>query len=320
MAADGVYDRWLKDAQGWAPESDWDPKEYYEWFLRLRDARSKLKETYVQVDQTLIGEAKKVCEQHDPRKPGQGGAMDFENAAKLFVRYIIAYHFYQRSSFEDLDEKMIVSATQKHLGRIGVGMKDMDVAFMLQKAADKVPLRDAVKASFSEFLKDGENMTPVAMDWRFKVNTYDSTTAAVVAEITGGRKGMLLPKAAEIPAILKKIHENNTSMLPDHEIKTISEVLGTDERVEQFIQFRSDPGLPNLGDNVKKQIECAKSAQEAGKLDDLLNTAAGLEKQYLSWERTIGPAVTAIRRLGKRSAGQDAGRLADYARNHQRKR
>ncbi|PHH61565.1 hypothetical protein CDD81_8146 [Ophiocordyceps australis] len=328
MATDAIYDRWLRDAQGWAPESDWDPKEYYEWFLRLRDARGRLKETYVQVDQELIEQTKKICEEHDPREKGKTAPMDFENTAKLLVRYMVAYNFYHRSGFEDLDEKMVISATQKHLGKIGMGMKDVDVAYMLQKAADKtyfvlflqVPFGEAVKARFTEFVKVGESFVPVALDWRFKVNTYDAVAAAIVTEIVSEKKDGALPKATEIPAILKRIHKRSPSSFQEWAVEATTKMLATDERVGQFVGFRSDPGLPNLGDNLQRQMQCLKLVLESGKVDDLLNTAVNLEEEHLSWEKTIGPAVTAIRRLGGRSAGQSAEQLADYARNHDRKR
>lgn len=137
MGAVEKYDRWLKNPAIWAPEDDWDPSEYYQWCLRLKDARNNLKETYKKVDEQLLKEARSICEQYDPPERKMG-VMNFETVAKMIVRYIIAYNFYTRASFEDLKDNQVVARTQKQLGKLGIGLKDVEVAHMLQNAADKV--------------------------------------------------------------------------------------------------------------------------------------------------------------------------------------
>jgi hypothetical protein len=50
----------------------------------------------------------------------------------------------------------------------------------------------------------------------------------------------------------------------------------------------------------------------------LVGLALQQEKEQCSWEATIGPAVKALKRLGRTSAGQDMDKLAEYAKTHQK--
>lgn len=136
MANDKVYKRWIEDAEPWTPADDWDPSEYYQWCQRLTDARNKLKDTFKSVDEELIQEAVSTCEQFRDKDWPKDASMD--DIAKAIVRYSIAYNFYVRRTFEDVGEKQSIARTQEHLGSLGIGMNDIDVAQMLQKAADKV--------------------------------------------------------------------------------------------------------------------------------------------------------------------------------------
>lgn len=52
------------------------------------------------------------------------------------------------------------------------------------------------------------------------------------------------------------------------------------------------------------------------KFPGVLRQISDMENAKLSWSKTIGPACVAIIRLGRRSAGKDFEKLAEYARGH----
>ena len=95
-----------------------------------------MKDTFKSVDEDLIKEAVSICEQFRDKPWYKNESM--ENIAKTLVRYGIAYNFYVRRTFEDVGEKQAVARTQEHLGSIGIGMNDSEVALMLENAAVKV--------------------------------------------------------------------------------------------------------------------------------------------------------------------------------------
>lgn len=90
----------------------------------------------------------------------------------------------------------------------------------------------------------------------------------------------------------------------------------TEERLRLFVLTRADPILPQLPNALQRETSVLDSVVNSKTLDSLLEKAISLEEDNLSWGATIGPAVTAIRRLGRRSAGKDAKSLADYAKDH----
>lgn len=183
----------------------------------------------------------------------------------------------------------------------------------------KVPLRDAVTRKLDQLTKEVGECLPLAHDWRVKVNTDARTTSAILLEIVHAKSNGALPTVAELPTILDEVQEQRGSSFPDHEVKAVLKTLNSDKQIARFVQMRSDPILSNLAENLANEFKCLQLVMASGKLSDLLDKAVSLEKDNLSWERTIGPAVTAIRRLGKRSAGRNAERLAEYARNHARR-
>lgn len=145
MAA-GRYDRWLKNAETWAHEEDWNPDEYFKWVKRLAEAKANLDDTYREVDKHLIGESAKLAKKHDDLiRQGKGGSgkrshaySNPQHVAKMVVRYCIAYNFFERATFEEASDSVLVSRIQHHLLDLEIGMLDVDIAHMLQCAADKV--------------------------------------------------------------------------------------------------------------------------------------------------------------------------------------
>ncbi|KAJ6028676.1 hypothetical protein N7540_004252 [Penicillium herquei] len=267
--SDSAHDRWLKDAEVWAPEDDWSPNEYYQWCMRLKEARKNLKAKYQEVDQSVINEMSWMAQDH---KPSENDG-DYYNLAHILTRYIIAYNFYSRASFEDITEKQYVARVQKHLARMYIGMNDSEIARMLQYAADKLILS---------------------------------------AKVDGA-----LPTVADMPAIYVQANEQDPDGLFAKSLgDRYAKILDTDENIKHFVRWRSETNFVRWTHKLEVQCACVKLILEKDGLDKVCTFAEKAEKENLSWERTIGPAVTAIRRLGKRSAGKDAEKLAEYARAH----
>lgn len=59
-------------------------------------------------------------------------------AAKMIVRYIIAYHFFRRATFDEVPDKTLVKRAQVHFVGLKIGILDIDIAHMLHCAAEKV--------------------------------------------------------------------------------------------------------------------------------------------------------------------------------------
>jgi hypothetical protein len=140
MAA-GKFDRWLRDAEPWIQDEDWTPDEYFKWVKRLASAKAQLDETFTRVDQALIEGTAQLARSHKDsimkkRKTEAGFYPD--TAAKMIVRYIIAYNFFVRGTFEEVPEKSLVKRAQVHFVGLGIAINDVEIAQMLQLAADKV--------------------------------------------------------------------------------------------------------------------------------------------------------------------------------------
>jgi hypothetical protein len=83
------------------------------------------------------------------------------------------------------------------------------------------------------------------------------------------------------------------------------------------MEWRTDPGLPNLAENLSSEINCLELVLASPSLvDGLVKKAIENEEEHLSWLKDIGPAVTAIKKRGRSSRGKDVARLAQYARRH----
>ncbi|KAJ5934507.1 hypothetical protein N7466_004054 [Penicillium verhagenii] len=312
MVDQKIYDRWLKDSDAWVPEDDWDPTQYYEWCMRLKDAKTKLKTTFKEVDEKVLADCKSLCVKNQPNV----SSPESLNVSKMITRYCSAYNFYARSAFEDLSDNVLVTRAQKHLGKMGIGMMNYEVARMLQKAADKVAFKDAVSEILTEFVQTIEPCLPVALAWRFDVNPYSHITEAVVLALAHGTVDGIPPKTTDLPAIIGEVKKQYPDNFKYSLEKDISKALNSDERIKQFMTVRTDPGLPDLAENLERELALLKLVMSSGDLAGLLDKAAGYERDYLSWQKTVGPSVTAISRLGKRSAGLDAAKLAEYARKH----
>lgn len=135
-----MYPRWLKNAKRWAEDDDWSPDEYLKWVKRLAEAKAELDDTYRRVDRSLLKSAEEAVDSAKKAVKKSSGTPQIvsDRTAKIIVRYIVAYHFFVRGTFEEIPDNSLVAQVQHHFADLDIGMLDTDIACMLQAAADKV--------------------------------------------------------------------------------------------------------------------------------------------------------------------------------------
>ncbi|KAJ4005505.1 hypothetical protein NW752_002338 [Fusarium irregulare] len=157
------------------------------------------------------------------------------------MRQIIAYHFFDRATFEEIPEKSLVRRVQVHLVKMNIPMLDTDIAQMLQAAADKIP----------QFFKE-VNEDKVAREYR---------------------------------------------PFEDDVLKNIQAAFDIDEKMALFMERCAEPLIENESSD-KHAATTIEYILDSGDFKWLMNYAAVVEKENLSWEATIGPAVKALEDLG----------------------
>ncbi|RDW69019.1 uncharacterized protein DSM5745_08779 [Aspergillus mulundensis] len=319
MPTDKISKRWLEGATEWAPEDDWDPHAYCEWLHRLAEAKNGLATKCRDIDWALIQEVKALCDKHKSGYKSGTKDVHVTDAGKILVRYISAYNWYTRASFEQVEDNRKVHRTLMHLGDLGTAMKQYDVARMLDKAANKVHMDKAVKEIFAEFMKDAEAGLPVCLDWRMKLNPHDSTSNAFFETLIDKRQeNGSLPKVSELGPIIEQLIKDRPNAFAKWMVTDIPKVIESDKRLELLVRLRTDAGLPNLAENFEKSYICLKPLVGSPELGFLLQKAGRLEKESLSWEQVVGPAVTAIQNMGLQSKGCSAEVLAGIAKEYMR--
>jgi hypothetical protein len=97
----------------------------------------------------------------------------------------------------------------------------------------------------------------------------------------------------------------------------VVKTLNNNERMQLWLERCAEP-MFNGGPEDDVNVLGIEMISASADFDSLLNVAIELEEAECSWEVTIGPAVKAIRRLGRTSAGRDYEKLAAYAKVHQK--
>lgn len=131
------------------------------------------------------------------------------------------------------------------------------------------------------------------------------------------------PDRAKIPAILEQAKsdwpkEHFNPFAEESKVKNVIKVLDTDKKLELFLRRCGEPMLKGYAPEDEMATMIIEDIMGSGDLDTLLETATALERKYCSWEATVGPALKAIRRLGRTSAGKDVDNLARYAQIHEK--
>ena len=158
---------------------------------------------------------------------------------------------------------------------------------------------------------------PIAFAWCREVKTYEKITRSIVERVSEARLNGALPTIKNLPDIVARVGESYPGYLYEHHIKNILGVINSDRQLWLFMEWRTDPGLPNLAENLSSEINCLELVLASPSLvDGLVKKAIENEEEHLSWLKDIGPAVTAIKKRGRSSRGKDVARLAQYARRH----
>lgn len=182
-----------------------------------------------------------------------------------------------------------------------------------------MPFSKAVEDILTEWTSYVENSIPVLMEWYSEVSMGREVNSYFCHIIQSSAKNGV-PKSSELPAIIAEAQKSDGyNAVSKNQFENALKVLNTDERIEQFLSLRLDPGVNTAVGYVRDEVKCFKAVLASGKLKDVLDKIESLEKDNLSWSKTVGPACVAIIRLGKRSAGKDLEKLAEYARKHARR-
>ncbi|KAJ5224158.1 uncharacterized protein N7469_007661 [Penicillium citrinum] len=96
----------------------------------------------------------------------------------------------------------------------------------------------------------------------------------------------------------------------------MAQCLDTDEKWNIWLASRNDPLIDPFYDN--DEITAIDNMVASGDLDKIVDASIAWEQENCSWEATIGPAMKAIKRLGRTAVGRDFKSLAQYAQDHQK--
>ncbi|KAK6839276.1 hypothetical protein PG987_005142 [Apiospora arundinis] len=198
---------------------------------------------------------------------------------KLVVRYIVAYHFFVRTTYEEIPENALVGRVQQEFAALAIGLLGIDMAHMLQCAADKVPLKTAVKDKLADFSKQFKASKPV-VDECLKWYRSPQGNVLIIKRLLEIRKRQNQPKAPGL--------------------------------ADEYAKIRTGPCRRDNDEFGALERMMAPG----GDVDALLAQAREWEAKQCSWEATIGLAVKALRRLERTSSGKDYKKLAQYAQTH----
>lgn len=186
-----------------------------------------------------------------------------------------------------------------------------------------MPYEKAMTDMLTEAVAYMEDGVKVLWDWSSDVDNYIRTSPRYFYMMRKYAKKNNLPTVAELPDIFandeKEAKEHGVKPLDKKHVAAAIKILNTDERIEKILTLSQDPGLNTALAEVKEAVECMKMLLASDKFPGVLKQIADMEYEKLSWSKTIGPACVAIIRLGKRSAGKDFEKLAEYARKHARR-
>lgn len=196
--------------------------------------------------------------------------------------------------------------------------------FPLTNIHSQVSLKKALVDSLQAFVKKHEGTFMIegnVKDWDDE-NTpgYEDETPRFVQLLHAKRVangGSIHVK--DITPISNQINEELTARgadkFTDKQMAKMVRILNTDARLTAWLESRQEPLLVGLRED-ETTILCIMEMLKTGDIESLADHAAAWEKTHCSWESTIGPAVKALRRLGRTSAGKDHAKLAQYAKEH----
>ncbi|KAJ4111433.1 hypothetical protein NW768_011786 [Fusarium equiseti] len=321
---DQVYNRWLKDAEPWLQEDDWNSKEYFLWVQRLAEAKANLDNKYVEVDKNVLSNVYHKAKAHeqavlDMRAKNNFGQVKCWDIAYLIMRQMIAYNFFNRATFEEVPEKSLVKRAQVHLVEMKMPMLDADIAQMLQAAADKVPFEEAVEKSLRNYVEKIRRSESVSTAYNYQGLRFD--THLLVSRLQQSRVNGGPADRSKLPQFFKEVNEDVVSRefkpYSDDVLKNIEAALDTDEKMELFLERCAEPMVENASSD-NHAATAIEHILDSPDFKWLINYAAAVEKENLSWEGTLGPALKALKKLGRTGVEQGFDNLAAYAKAHQK--
>jgi len=148
---------------------------------------------------------------------------------------------------------------------------------------------------------------------------FEDETPRFVQLLCGKRAANGSVSTKVITPIFHQLNEERKAreadVLSDKQLAKVVKALNTDARLGLWLESRQEPLLSG-GQRDETTILGVKEFLEGPDLGALVSGATELEETCCSWQATIGPAVKALRRLGRTSAGKDFDKLAKYAKEH----
>ncbi|CEI60331.1 unnamed protein product [Fusarium venenatum] len=186
-----------------------------------------------------------------------GGNINVYDTSKIFFRPIIAYHFYQRSTFEKVPDRVLVKRVQIFLASLGIPMPYTDVAQMLQYAADEsklifllVPLNKAVETYLRDYVQKIRQSEAVAKDYGDGLSTDTCILFNNLQKnkVNGGPVDR--SKLEEIfKEVFKEINKERetagSNPWEKSRLETMESVFNNDENMELFMKRCSEPLVRN---------------------------------------------------------------------------
>jgi hypothetical protein len=187
----------------------------------------------------------------------------------------------------------------------------------------QIPLKDAVREELQKFVERHDGVYEI--EKKVKYHDDDSTpgfetnTPRFVQLLHAKRVANGAVTTEDITPICQQMNTElgtaGAEPLADKQVAKMIKVLNTPERLVQWLEYRQEPLLRGESEDVAAMM-AVDEVVKGTEFDTLMAEATKLEKQNCSWEATIGPAMKALRRLGRTSAGKDFDKLANYAKDH----
>jgi hypothetical protein len=179
-------------------------------------------------------------------------------------------------------------------------------------------MKDAVRDMLAKFVARVKESSAIATE--YQQNDFHTSSSRFVQLLneTKSEKGLVDRKA--IPRIFRQLNDERTPdfyAFPDEKLKHVVKTFNTDERMKLWLKRCEEPMISG-GPEDDVNIMGIEELMACGDVDSLLDKAIELEREHCSWATILGPALKAIRRLGRTSAGQDDQKLATYAKEHQK--
>ncbi|QPC69456.1 hypothetical protein HYE68_000208 [Fusarium pseudograminearum] len=274
------YDRWLKDAESWAQEDDWNPEQYLKWVNALN----------------LLAKSKEMIEKHRQTLLANRPKGDY-----------------------DIPDKALVKRVQSHMMTLDMPVLDSDVAEMLQYAADGTPIGQAVEKHLRDYMQKIRESEAVAGAYNAHALGHDTCRVVKKLQQTRVDGGLVdRSKFGQVFAEINEWRvEDEQKSWPEAKLKHLEDTFSDDTKMELFMKRCAEPLVRNnAGDN--HAATALEVLIDAGDLKTLIDLAVTEEEKHCSWNATAGPTLKALKSLGRAAVGQKLDKLAECAKGQQR--